>query len=182
MMSHRFTGDFSRLESEERKKILPVQRILQEIRIKQGDTLIDFGCGIGYFSIPALDFVGEYGTVIAIDVSDEMLKELMKRSGHRKNLKIIHGDSLLWLRADIILLSMVLHEVDKPKEFLQTCGAALTSNGRVIVIDWQKRETGTMGPPVEERLAKEEVLQFTTMNHREHCIHEWVYFLEFMKN
>jgi len=182
MMSHRFAGDFSRLESEERKKILPVKRILQEIKIKQGDTLIDFGCGIGYFSIPALDFVGEHGTVIAIDASDEMLKELIKRSGHPKNLKIIHGDSLLGLRADIILLSMVLHEVDKPKEFLQTCCAALQSYGRVIVIDWQKMETGTMGPPVKERLAKEEVLQFITMKHREHFIHEWVYFLELMKN
>lgn len=181
-MSHRFTGDFSRLESEERKKILPVKRILQEMKIKQGDTLIDFGCGIGYFSIPALDFVGEYGTVIAVDSSDEMLKELFKRSGHRKNLKIIHGDSVLGLRADIIILSMVLHEVNNPKEFLRTCFAALKPYGRVIVIDWQKKETGLMGPPLEERLTKEEVIQSTQRSYRDHHIHEWVYFLEFMKD
>jgi len=46
------------------------------MKIKQGDTLIDFGCGIGYFSIPALDFVGDQGTVIAIDGSDECSKNL----------------------------------------------------------------------------------------------------------
>jgi ubiquinone/menaquinone biosynthesis C-methylase UbiE len=182
IMPHRFKGDFSRLESEERKKILPVERILQEMKIKRGDTLIDFGCGIGYFSIPALDFVGEQGTVIAVDVSNEMLQELVKRSSHRKNLKIIHGNSLIGLKADIILLSMVLHEVNNPKEFLQTCFTALKPYGRVIVIDWQKKETGTMGPPVKERLAKEEVLQLIEMNYREHPIHEWVYFLEFTKN
>ncbi len=104
MMPHRFKGDFSLLESKERKKILPVKRILQEMEIKKGDTLIDFGCGIGYFSNPALDFVGEKGKIIAIDVSNKMLKELVKRIGHRKNLKIIHGDSLIGIKANIILL------------------------------------------------------------------------------
>jgi ubiquinone/menaquinone biosynthesis C-methylase UbiE len=181
-MSHRFKGDFSRLESKERKKLLPVKRILREMKIKRGDTLIDFGCGIGYFSIPALDFVGEEGEVIAIDVSKKMLQELVKRAGHRKNLKIIHRDSLNGLTANIILLSMVLHEIPNPKKFFYTCLMALKPYGRVIVIDWQKKETGTMGPPVKERLTKEEVIHLTKMNYREHHINEWVYFLEFMKD
>lgn len=181
-MPYRFQGDFSRLESAERKKILPVEHILQEMKIKRGDTLIDFGCGIGYFSIPALDFVGEQGVVIAIDASEEMIQELKIRSGHRKNLKIIYGDSLIGLKADIILLSMVIHEIDNPKEFLKTCFAALKPGGRVIVIDWQKKNTGIMGPPINERLAREKVLQLIEMNYHEHKIHEWVYFLEFIKN
>ncbi len=179
MMPNRFKGDFSRLESEERKKILPVGHILQEMNIQRGDTLLDFGCGIGYFSIPALDFVGDEGSVIAVDVSIDMLQELGKRADYRKNLKIVHADSLIGLTANIILLSMVLHEVDNPKEFLQICFAVLKPHGRIIVIDWQKKETGLMGPPVEERLTKEEVIQLTQVNYREHPIHVWVYFLEF---
>ncbi len=182
VMPYRFQGDFSRLESEERKKILPVENLLQKMKIKRGDTLIDFGCGIGYFSIPALDFVGEQGVVIAIDASEEMIQELKSRSGHRMNLKIINGDSLIGLKADIILLSMVLHEIDNPKEFLKTCFAALKPDGRIIVIDWQKKNTGTLGPPINERLAREKVLQLIKMNYHEHMIHEWVYFLEFIKN
>jgi ubiquinone/menaquinone biosynthesis C-methylase UbiE len=149
------------------------------MRIQRGDTLLDFGCGIGYFSIPALDFVGDEGIVIAVDVSIDMLQELGKRAGYRKNLKIVHADLLFGLTANIILLSMVLHEVDNPKEFLRSCFAVLKSHGRVIIIDWQKKKTGSMGPPVEERLAKEEVIQLTQVNYREHPIHEWVYFLEF---
>ena len=181
-MPNIFKGDFSRLESKERKKILPANRVLKEMNIKKGDTLIDFGCGIGYFSIPALDFVGEKGTVISIDISKKMIKELEKRGGHRKNLKIIQGDSLLGFKTDIILLSMVLHEIDDPKEFIKSCFSALKQNGRVFIIDWQKKETGLMGPPIEERLGKEEVIQLTQVKYREHPIHEWVYFLEFMKD
>lgn len=181
-MSHRFNGDFSRLESKERKKILPPTRILEMMSLQRGDTLLDFGCGIGYFSIPALDVVGENGRVIAVDVSKEMLQELRRRAGQRKNLFIVHADSLAGLTADIILLSMVLHEVDNPKEFLKTCCAALRPSGRVVVIDWQKIDTGSLGPPVEERLAKEEVLRLTQMRYREHTLHEWVYFLEFFSD
>jgi ubiquinone/menaquinone biosynthesis C-methylase UbiE len=182
MMPHRFTGDFSRLESEERKRILPPTRVLQMMSLQQGDTLLDFGCGIGYFSIPALDAVGENGTVIAVDVSREMLQELRKRAGSRKNLIIVHADSLEGLTADIILLSMVLHEVDDPKGFLRTCRASLNPSGRVVVIDWQKMDTGSLGPPVEERLAKEEVLQYTQMRYREHVLHKLIYFLEFFSD
>ena len=181
MMPHIFKGNPSLLESEERKKILPVKRILQEMNIKKGDTLIDFGCGIGYFSIPALDYVGEKGTVIAIDISNKMLKELFKRTGPRKNLRTIQGKSLDGLKANIILLSMVLHEVTDPKEFLYSCFKALKPNGRVFVIDWEKKETGTMGPAVEERLAKEDVIKLTDMIYRKHFIHDWIYFLEFIK-
>lgn len=179
MMAHRFSGDFSRLESEERKKMLPAKRILQEMKIQRGDTVIDFGCGIGYFSIPALEYVGGEGTVIAVDVSPRMLQELGKRAGQRKNLQIVQADSLVGLTADIILLSMVLHEVDNPGEFLQSCFSALNPCGRIIVIDWQKKQTGSSGPPMEERLAKEEVIRFTSARYSEHPVHEWMYFLEF---
>ena len=181
-MPHRFKGDFSRLESPERKNILPAKQILQEMKIQKGDTLIDFGCGIGYLSIPALDFVGQDGKVIAIDISKKMLRELAKRAGNRKNLKIIHGDSLNGLTADVILLSMVIHEISNPKEFLKTCFKTLKPNGRVIVIDWEKKDTGTRGPPIDERLTKEEVVHLTDMNYREHRINNWMYFLEFIKD
>lgn len=182
IMPHRFKGDFSRLESKERKKIMPADYLIQKMKIKRGDILIDFGCGIGYFSIPALDFVGEKGKVIAIDVSKEMLQELAERVGNHKNFKIVQADTLVGLEANIILLSMVLHEITNPKKFLNSCFESLKPYGRIIVIDWQKKETGTMGPPFEDRLSKEDVINLADMNYREHLIHEWVYFLEFTKN
>jgi len=181
-MPHRFKGDFSRLESKERKQIMPANYLLQKMKIKKGDTLIDFGCGIGYFSIPALDFVGEKGAVIAIDVSNEMLQELAKRVKNHKNLKIIQADTLVGLEANIILLSMVLHEITNPKKFLNNCFKSLKPNGRVIVIDWQKKDTGKMGPPFEDRLAKEDVIKLANIKYIEHHVHECVYFLEFKKD
>ena len=177
-MGHIFNGDFSHLESGKRQKILPAKEILEKIGIRIGDTVIDYGAGIGYFAIPALDYVGEKGNVIAIDISGDMIKELRKRARERPNLTVVEGDMLPDEKADVILLINVLHELDSPEEFLKRCFAHLLPHGRVIVIDWQKKETD-MGPPVDHRISREEVITFAKRKTIEHKIHNFLYFLEF---
>jgi ubiquinone/menaquinone biosynthesis C-methylase UbiE len=177
-MAHVFHGSVKQLDDPERRSILPAQKLLQQMGIKTGDTVLDFGAGIGYFSIPALDFVGESGKVIAIDLSKRMLKELRRRAGERPNLIISQARDLGSYFADVILLVTVLHEVDDPKKFLETCFIQLNPGGRIFVIDWQKKET-PHGPPVRIRIAKDEVLSMTPHPHREHSIHEYFYFIEF---
>ncbi|HQT45251.1 MAG TPA: class I SAM-dependent methyltransferase [Candidatus Micrarchaeota archaeon] len=178
-MAHVFEGDFSRLETAERKKILPAREILEEIGISRGETVMDFGCGIGYFSIPALDLVGEEGTVIAIDLSKERLAELKRRANGRKNLEIVNADNMDGIRsADVILAITVLHEIDGQREFVSKCMASLKPGGRLVVIDWAKEKTD-MGPPIEHRIGKEEVISMAGKAPLEHRIDGNLYFLEF---
>ncbi|MFC1787241.1 class I SAM-dependent methyltransferase [Halobacteriota archaeon] len=178
-MAHRFKGDFSKLDNKRRREILPPENILREIGVKQGDVLIDFGCGIGYFTIPALDFVGDDGRVIAVDTSERMLDELKKRAGVRNNLDIIKSDKIIDVKADYILLVNVLHEIESPKEFLSGCFEHLWENGKVVVIDWQKKEAD-MGPPVNHRISKEEVIDMAKKRYAEKDINENFYFIEFI--
>ncbi|NYT00729.1 MAG: class I SAM-dependent methyltransferase [Methanocellales archaeon] len=178
LMAHRFEGDFNKLDNKRRREILPPENILREIGVKQGDVLIDFGCGIGYFTTPALDFVGDEGRVIAIDTSERMLDELKKRAGARENLEIIKSDKIIDVKADYILLVNVLHEIESPKEFLSGCFESLSENGKVVVIDWQKKEAD-LGPPVNHRISKEEVVDMAKKQHIEKTINENFYFIEF---
>lgn len=175
-MTHIFSGDFSKLESDTRKKLLPVKKILEIIAPKKGSTLIDFGCGIGYFSIPALDFVGIKGKVIAIDISDKMLDELKKRTIGISNIELVKSDKIK-MKADIILIVTVLHEVNNPKEFFISCFSHLNQGGKLVIIDWEKNDT-EIGPPKKHRIAKEEVLSWTNHKYIEHKLHS-LYFLEF---
>ncbi len=177
-MAHVFHGSMKRLDDPERRRILPAKELLLQMEIKPGDTVLDFGAGIGYFSIPALELVGEGGKVIAIDLSKRMLQELRRRAGERPNLVLAQGRTLGAYTADVILLVNVLHEVDHPDKFLESCFSHLNPGGRVFVIDWQKEES-PHGPPRNVRLAKETVLAMTTHPYREHPIHEYFYFLEF---
>ncbi|MCF7861979.1 class I SAM-dependent methyltransferase [Candidatus Woesearchaeota archaeon] len=186
-MAHIFDGDFSRLESDERRKVLPPYEILNMLDIRKGSTIIDFGCGIGYFSIPALDIVGSQGRVIAIDTSERMLEELKLRATSHKNLLIIKSDDIPTneeigtvmdheIRGDLILLVNVLHEIDNPKEFLQRCIEVLNPGGRIAIIDWQKKETD-IGSPIHHRIPKEDVISMIDSEWIEHDIDNAYYYL-----
>lgn len=48
--------------------------------IQQGDTVVDFGCGVGRYSIPLSKVVEKNGTVYAIERDEENLAELRKRA------------------------------------------------------------------------------------------------------
>lgn len=186
-MAHVFEGDFSKLESEDRKKSMPPDEILKTIGVKHGDTFVDFGCGIGYFAIPALEFVGSSGRVIAIDISKRMIDELNRRIGTNKNMEIILGDNIQGFfegfSADIIFICNVLHEIDFPNKFMQRCYDLLRNNGKVVVIDWQKIDE-PKGPPKEHRISKEEVINIGKIifsAYKENKINPSYYFLEFHK-
>ena len=51
-------------------------RVILSPYIKEGLTVLDFGCGSGYFSIEMARLVGDSGLVIAADIQDEMLHKL----------------------------------------------------------------------------------------------------------
>ena len=46
-MPHVFHGDPGHLDSPARRKKLPALPLLQQMGIKPGDTVLDFGAGIG---------------------------------------------------------------------------------------------------------------------------------------
>jgi len=54
--------------------------VLERIRIRRGQSVLDFGCGSGTYTIPAAKIVGEQGRVYALDKDKEALDELMQKA------------------------------------------------------------------------------------------------------
>lgn len=54
--------------------------VLQETGIKRGQSVLDFGCGYGAYTIPASKIVGEQGRVNALDKDREALEERRKQN------------------------------------------------------------------------------------------------------
>lgn len=50
-------------------------RVLENAKINEGDSVLDVGCGDGLIGFGALDYVGPSGTVTFSDVSDDLLNE-----------------------------------------------------------------------------------------------------------
>ena len=43
-------------------------RLLEKMGVKEGQKIIDIGCGPGFFTIPASKIVGEDGFIFALDI------------------------------------------------------------------------------------------------------------------
>jgi ubiquinone/menaquinone biosynthesis C-methylase UbiE len=162
-MAHKFNvKEMYRLDSPERRKILPPEETLIKAGLKINDIFIDIGCGIGYFSIPASIIIGNEGKVFALDTSKEMLEELKRRIYEKKikNITPFLSESYKFpLESNVgtfALISNVLHEVEDKISFLKETNRALLEEGTLCIIEWQKKET-ERGPPLEDRLSESEI-------------------------
>lgn len=123
-------------------------RILQRIGIRRGQTVLDFGCGCGTYTIPVARIVGRKGKVYALDKDKDALNDLMQKadSAHLKNIEIItsSGGPRIELpeeSVDVALLFDVLHhyyfpEMDERRRLMDEIYRITKANGFISV--WPK--------------------------------------------
>lgn len=144
-----------RLLSEERRKSLPPESMLAELDIQHMHTVADIGCGPGYFTLPAAQMTK--ANVYGVDVSPEMLAYLMGRAKAEgvQNISAVESSAerinLPDQSVDRLLCSFVLHEVDDVSRVFGEFRRILKSGGKMLILEWEKRDTGS-GPPVHERI------------------------------
>ena len=93
-------------------------KFFQVIGIKKGQTLLDFGCGGGCYTIPASEVVGRSGKVYALDKDKNVLGELKKRLAEKKiaHVELINQETRIPLgkdSVDVVLFYDVIHLVGK---------------------------------------------------------------------
>jgi ubiquinone/menaquinone biosynthesis C-methylase UbiE len=152
---HKFSPDRAgRLERPERYSLLPPRETLLRLGAKKGMSIIDVGAGTGFFSRAAADIVGPTGEVLAADISEEMLA-FMREAGLPKNVRpVLSRECSVPVpdgKADIVLAAFVVHEAPDRGKFLAELKRLLKPGGRLIIIEWKKREE-EHGPPQGERL------------------------------
>ena len=109
--------------------------------VSKGMTVLDAGCGMGFFSIGLAKLVGDKGCVISADVQPKMLETMQKRSIKNGLSSIIRlhksEPSSLGVETpvDFILAFWMVHEVPNPKLFFHQIRACLKSNGKILIVE-----------------------------------------------
>lgn len=92
------------------------EKVLKQVGITKNQNVLDFGCGSGYYTIPASQIVGNKGKVYALDKDRKYLSEVAKsaQSQKLKNIQTIStlGELKIPLEdesADVVLLYDVIH-------------------------------------------------------------------------
>ena len=139
----------NRICQVEKARILDnrIRRWLQNPRkilgpyIKEGMTVLDIGCGPGFFSIDMAQMVGKSGRVIASDLQEGMLQKLRDKirgteleeriTLHKcEENKIGVSDSI-----DFVLAFYLLHEVPNQEQFFNEIASILKPNGQVFIAE-----------------------------------------------
>ncbi len=58
-----------------------IERIAHSLKLGQGMTVADIGCGLGYLGWTFREFYGETGTYIGLDCSENLLRDAVELSG-----------------------------------------------------------------------------------------------------
>jgi ubiquinone/menaquinone biosynthesis C-methylase UbiE len=109
---------------------------LGKIGIKPGQTILDFGARVGYYSIPAARIVGREGSVYALDKDSYSLNELKRKMIKQglENIIIIkaNGNLKIGLKnnsIDVVLLYDVLHLIDDREKLYKEVYKVLQDGG-----------------------------------------------------
>ncbi len=115
--------------------------------IQPGDTVLDVGCGMGYFTLELARLVKPpaspdgSGLVIAADLQAQMLAGLRQRAGRAgllDRIRFLPGKPErigLDCELDFALAFWMLHEVRQPEGFLREIHAALKPGGRLLIVE-----------------------------------------------
>jgi ubiquinone/menaquinone biosynthesis C-methylase UbiE len=128
----------------------PLRRLLENpdviLRplVRPGMTVLEPGCGMGFFSLPLARLVGADGRVVCVDLQRRMLDGLTRRARKagvldRVETAVCSSDDLGiggWAgRIDLALVIHVIHEVPDADRFLRQIHAALRPGGTLVIIE-----------------------------------------------
>lgn len=118
----------------------PPRKWLAEAGVKAGQTVLDFGCGRGGFTVAAARAVGPDGKVYALDAHPLAIKSVQKKIRRKglSHVETVHVDGPTGLAdesVDVVLLYDVFHELDEPEAVLAELARVLKPAGRLSFSD-----------------------------------------------
>jgi len=140
--------------------------VFSELNLQDGDCFLDLGCGPGDYSMRAATFIGDSGTVYALDKWRTMVEDLGRLAEDHgfKNIRPMTADITGPLPLedhgiDVCLMATVLHIINRPNDrkiLFEEIRRVLKPKGRLAIIEC-KKEDQNFGPPKHIRLSPEQV-------------------------
>lgn len=126
---------------------------LGHLELTPGLCVLDAGCGPGRLAIPIARAVGQHGSVLAVDLQDDMLRRAREKAAKASvtNLEFLHAalgeGQVPASRFDRAVLSTVLGEIPDRAAAMGEIHAALKPGGFLLVNE-------VIGDPHYQSLAK----------------------------
>jgi SAM-dependent methyltransferase len=177
------------LERDEREREEAPSRAIAAIELKPTDVIADIGAGSGYYAFRLAEKVPQ-GKVIGVDIQQEMLDFLAKRSAELQvtnvqgHLGAIDDIKLPENSLDAALMVDAYHEFSHPAEMLHSLHKALKPDGRIILLEFRAEDPRVPIKPLhkmtEDQARKEFAASgFTLLSNKRQL--PWQHFMVFQK-
>lgn len=119
-----------------------VKEVRAELQNSKSKTLIDYGSGTGLVGLELTDLVK---SILLVDSSKQMLEVAQAKISERgiTNSTTLFADftqGTSELKADIVLLSLVLLHIPNTKNILKSLFNLLRDGGKLIIVDFDKND------------------------------------------
>lgn len=128
------------LDNSIRRFLQNPQKILKPY-IKTGMTVLDMGCGPGFFTIEIAKLLNGSGKVIAADLQDGMLKKVKQKiSGTELEQNIVlhkcQSETIgVKEKVDFVLAFYVVHEVPNQDKLFLELKSILKPDGKIFIVE-----------------------------------------------
>ena len=129
-------------------------QLLDAAEIKQGESVLDIGCGGGANSIEIAGRVGDSGHITGADISTQILEVARNRGTGITNLDFIEADAgtddLGKARYDLVFSRFGVMFFSDPVSAFRNILSAMKPEGRLVFLCWQSLEENPwMGVPAQ---------------------------------
>lgn len=154
------------------------QTLFHSMGIQEGDKVIDFGCGIGRYSIALSNTVKQSGKVYALDVNLRVLNTIDKH--HISNIVTICTNSKGLLpfddeSIDCIIIYDLIHQIDSIRDtFIKESKRVLKKDGILSVLPFHlsNREWNRMMTDMRNDFLLDETFKNSGYHFE---MHEWLH-------
>jgi ubiquinone/menaquinone biosynthesis C-methylase UbiE len=128
------------LDNRFRRWVQNPQNILRPY-IEEGMTVVDLGCGPGFFTLDMAQMVGQTGRVFACDLQDGMLQKLkLKVHGTMLDERItLHqcDENKIGIleMVDFILAFYMIHEITHHHDLFLEIASILKPHGQILIVE-----------------------------------------------
>lgn len=123
-------------------------KVLDALRIKAGDVIVDIGAGGGYYTFQFAKRVGGKGKVFAVDSNSDLLGYIDAKIKLSKIQNVVtvncdeKGFSLPDTSCDLMFMRNVFHHISDAVSYFQNIKMNLSPQGRIAIIEWSPSTRG----------------------------------------
>lgn len=150
-------GEYAKiLEDPSRDEWQKPHEVVMALGLQSTEAIADIGAGTGYF---ARRFAHHAGKVYAVDIDKQLLAIIQKNAAPNLSTVLAAPDDprLPDNSVDVIFFCDVLHHIESRAAYYSLLAKALKTGGRIVVIDFYKKDL-PVGPPVSMKLSDDEVI------------------------